>query len=149
MKLATESQTLPATDQHTLQLPFGLIGLPKLTTFSFSPIENSWPFMSMKSIGDQPLDFVVIEPSGLIPDYEVELSDEDAESLQIHSASDALVLNIVTVHSSRANFVTVNLVGPVVFNRHTGIGKQIILLNSSRYSSRHPLVDQRDEVDAA
>jgi len=39
-------------------------------------------------------------------------------------------------------------VGPVVVNRHTGIGKQIIILNSNRYSSRHPLVDQPDEVDA-
>ena len=132
-----------------MHLPFGLIGLPKLTSFAFSPIENSWPFMSMKWVGETPLDFVVIDPSGLIPDYEIELSDEDAEALQIRSASDALVLNIVTVHSSRPNFVTVNLVGPVVVNRHTGIGKQIILLNCNQYSSRHPLIDQRAEVDAA
>ena len=64
-------------------------------------------------------------------------------------AEDAQVLNIVTVHSSRPHFVTVNLVGPVVVNRHTNIGRQIIILNWSRYSSQHPLIDQRPRISAA
>jgi flagellar assembly factor FliW len=149
MKLASETQNNTATDQTLLHLPFGLIGLPKLTTFSLSRIENSWPFMSMKWVGPERMDFVVIDPSGLIPDYEIDLGDEDADSLQIRSAEDAQVLNIVTVHSSRPHFVTVNLVGPVVVNRHTNTGKQIIILNWSRYSSQHPLIDQRPRTNAA
>jgi flagellar assembly factor FliW len=65
------------------------------------------------------------------------------------SADDAQVLNIVTVHSSRPHFVTVNLVGPVVINRHTNVGKQIIILNWSKYSSQHSLIDQRPKINAA
>ena len=149
MKLATETQTNTSADQHLLQLPFGLIGLPKLTAFSLSPIENSWPFMSMNWLGEDKMNFVVIDPSGLIPDYEIELGDEDAEALQIRAAADAQVLNIVTVHSSRPHFVTVNLVGPIVVNRHTNTGKQIIVLNWNRYSSQHPLIDQRPRANAA
>jgi flagellar assembly factor FliW len=149
MKLATEAPTHTATDQHLLHLPYGLIGLPKLTAFSLSPIENSWPFMSMKWLGPERMDFVVIDPSGLVPDYEIELGDEDADALEIRRAEDAQVLNIVTVHSSRPHFVTTNLVGPVVVNRHTNIGKQIIILNWSRYSSQHSLIDQRPRINAA
>jgi len=149
MKLATESQASPSSEQFLLQLPFGLIGLPKLTAFSIFPIENSWPFMSMKWLGEERMEFVVIDPSGLIPDYEIEVSDEDASALQLQSSTDALVLNIVTVHSSRPHFATVNLVGPVVLNRHTGIGKQIIVLNYSRYSSQHSLIDERARENAA
>ena len=149
MKLATEAPTHTATDQHLLHLPYGLIGLPKLTAFSLSPIENSWPFMSMKWLGPERMDFVVIDPSGLVPDYEIELGDEDADALEIRRAEDAQVLNIVTVHSSRPHFATVNLVGPVVLNRHTGIGKQIIVLNYSRYSSQHSLIDERARENAA
>jgi flagellar assembly factor FliW len=149
MKLATEVQTSPAADHQILQLPSGLIGLPKLTTFSIAPIENSWPFMAMNWLGEERMDFVVIDPSGLIPDYEIEVSDEDAEFLELHSAADALILNIVTVHSSRPQFATVNLVGPVVVNRHTGIGKQIIVMNWDRYSTQHPLIDQRRQANAA
>jgi flagellar assembly factor FliW len=149
MKLATETQNSPDTDQHLLQLPFGLIGLPKLTSFSLAPIENSWPFMSMNWLGQERMDFVVIDPSGLIPDYEIELTDEDADALQLRTATDALVLNIVTVHSARPHFVTVNLVGPVVVNRQTSIGKQIITLNFHHYSSHYPLIDQRPRGNAA
>jgi flagellar assembly factor FliW len=149
MKLATESQASPSSEQFLLQLPFGLIGLPQLTAFSIFPIENSWPFMSMKWLGEERMEFVVIDPSGLIPDYEIEVSDEDASALQLQSSTDALVLNIVTVHSSRPHFATVNLVGPVVLNRHTGIGKQIIVLNYSRYSSQHSLIDERARENAA
>jgi len=149
MKLATEVQTSPTADHQILSLPSGLIGLPRLTSFSIAPIENSWPFMAMNWLGEERMDFIVIDPSGLIPDYEIEVSDEDAETLDLHSAEDALVLNIVTIHSSRPQFATVNLVGPVVVNRHTGIGKQIIVMNFDRYSSKHPLIDQRPRANTA
>jgi len=33
----------------------------------------------------------------------------------------------------------VNLKGPIVINRRTLIGKQVILNNASRYSLHHPL----------
>jgi flagellar assembly factor FliW len=149
MKLATEIQTRPSSEECIVQLPFGLIGLPKLTTFALAPIENSWPFMSLNWMGNKRMNFVVIDPSGLIPGYGIELSDEDAESLQIESTEDAMVLNIVTVHSSRPQFLTVNLIGPIVINRQTGIGKQIIIQNWNRYSSEYPLVDQRVHKTAA
>ena len=35
---------------------------------------------------------------------------------------------------------TVNLVGPVIINRRTGLAKQVVLANHTRYSARHPLV---------
>lgn len=149
MKIGIETDPPPSAEKFSLQLPFGLIGLPKLTDFSLSPIKDKWPFLAMNWLGGERLEFVVIDPIGLISDYEVELSDEDAEALQIQSASDALVLAIVTVHTSRAHYVTVNLMGPVVVNRHTGIGKQIITLNCNRYSSHYPLIDQRAQVNAA
>jgi flagellar assembly factor FliW len=149
MKLATETQTCSSSEECILQLPFGLIGLPKLTTFAFAPIENSWPFMSMNWVGNKRMNFVVIDPSGLIPGYDIELSDEDAESLQIESSEDVQILNIVTVHSSRPQFITVNLIGPIVINRQTGIGKQVIIQNWNRYSSEYPLVDQRAHKSAA
>jgi flagellar assembly factor FliW len=39
--------------------------------------------------------------------------------------------------------VTVNLVGPLVVNRATGIGCQVIISNGSDYSIDHVLVDER------
>lgn len=105
--------------------------------------------MTMRSIGGEGVNFVVMEPQGIIPDYELELSEEDADALQIKSADDALVLNIVTIHSARPLYVTVNLVGPVILNRKTLVGKQSIVGKSTRYSVRHVLIDHRNSEEGA
>jgi flagellar assembly factor FliW len=149
MKLETEIQLSPSSGPLMLELPLGLIGLPKLTAFAIAPVENSWPFMLMNSQGGQSVHFVTIDPSGLIPGYEIEVADEDAEWLGITSSEDALVLNIVTVHSNAPQHVTANLVAPVIINRHTAVGKQIIVLNWSRFSSEYPLIDKRAQASAA
>ena len=54
-----------------------------------------------------------------------------------------MVFNIVAIHSHEPQYVTVNLVGPIVVNRHTLIGQQVIIENSSDFSIEHVLVDQR------
>jgi flagellar assembly factor FliW len=43
----------------------------------------------------------------------------------------------VTVHGTSQ--ATVNLKGPVVINRHTHTGKQVIITNATQYSVQHPL----------
>lgn len=141
MKLATENES--ASRQCHINLPFGLIGLADLQWFNLSPIEGSWPFMSMVATTGRKLSFVVVEAQGVIPNYEIELNDEHADALQIQSAEQALVLNIVTIHSPNPLFVTVNLAGPVIVNRATLKGKQIIVANENKYSTRHALIDQR------
>ncbi len=143
MKLETaHSTTLQGSQIH---LPFGLIGLSDLRRFELTPIESSWPFISMRSMDGDEVSFVALEPQGLIPGYEIELGDEDADCLQIRSAEDALVLNIVTIRSTEPQFVTVNLIGPLIVNRHTLLAKQVIIANSEKYSTRHPLIDKRSE----
>jgi flagellar assembly factor FliW len=91
------------------------------------------------------MEFVVIAPSHLLDGYKIVLRDEDVESLQIQEPSAAMVLNIVAIHSHEPQYVTVNLVGPIVVNRYTLIGQQVIIENSSDFSIEHVLVDQRQE----
>ena len=147
MKLATENS--PTLQQCQIHIPFGLIGLSDLQRFDLSYIEGSWPFMSMRCSTSDDFSFIVMEPQGVIPDYEIELSDEDAESLQIATADDALVLNIVTIHTSRPLFVTANLAGPVIVNRRTLIGKQVIIAHVADNSTRYPIIDDRNHAEAA
>jgi flagellar assembly factor FliW len=144
MKLATVTGT--AIQHCQISLPFGLIGLADLQQFDLFPIEGSEPFLNMRSTGVEPLSFVVLEPQGVVAGYEIELSEEDADMLQIQSAEDALVLNIVTIHSSQPLFVTANLAGPVIVNRRTLKGKQLVLRSPHKYSVRHVLIDARADV---
>jgi flagellar assembly factor FliW len=131
----------PTGTRRLFQLPEGLVGFPQHHTFELSILEDQPPFMLLHLKGPGVLEFVVIEPQGIIADYELELFDEDAEFLGIKNASDAFVINIVTVPSDAPTAATVNLAGPVVVNRHTGVAKQCILANYFRYSAHHPLVE--------
>jgi flagellar assembly factor FliW len=83
----------------------------------------------------------------VLESYPLEISDEDAEDLGLQEGNDALVLSIVAIHSLEPQFVTVNLVGPIVVNRKTWVGKQVIVANLEAYSVAHVLVDMREPVE--
>lgn len=121
----------------------GLIGLPELTQMEIVREPESWPFVTLRSPKSEGLEFLAIEPYDFVPGYVLELNDLDTELLGLASSEDALVLNIVTVHSSEPQFVTTNLIGPVVVNRRTLAARQVIIANSDAYSPRHVLVDER------
>lgn len=134
---------LDASGPLSFRLPEGLVGFEEYKTFELLSVPDQFPFLWMRLHGPDTLDFVVIEPGGIIADYELELFDEDASLLGLSAPADALVLNIVTVrHGSNAT-ATVNLAGPVVVNRRTGLARQCILANYGRYSAHHPLVENQ------
>lgn len=144
MTFATETFLPTAvTEPMQIMLPFGLIGLGDLREFDLKAIEGSWPFLTFRSRGDLEIEFLAVEAKNVVSDYAVVLSDEDALGLNLSSADDALVLNIVTIHSMRPQYVTANLAGPIVVNRHTLLGKQIVLMQGEKLSTVHPLIDER------
>lgn len=126
-------------------LPNGLIGLPEITNLQMIQHPECWPFVTLVSpdAGPGSMQFLAIEPHDIVADYVLELNDLDAEALGLTCAADAQILNIVTIHSNEPYFVTANLIGPVVVNRHTREARQVILINSDQYSTRHVLVDER------
>lgn len=133
----------PMSKALKLHFPFGLIGMRQFTRFELHPAPDSPPFSLLRAEGDESTEFVVLDCMGVVDGYEVVLSDEESEALGISSPEDAMVLNIVTIHSMDPTFVTVNLAGPLVVNRSTLLGQQIILSGSSAHSTEHTLVDQR------
>jgi flagellar assembly factor FliW len=140
MKVSTDPLTADSASGHLLKLPQGLIGFPNHHTFELLYQPDQLPFRWLRLHGPEIVHFVVIEPAGLIPDYEPELFDEDANTLGITDPKDALVLNIVTVSQSEPVTATANLIGPVIINRRTGFAKQVVLANHARYEARYPLV---------
>ena len=144
MKLASYL-TNPEAVSHSfdIEIPFGLIGLSHLRRFEVTTDSSSEPFVQMKSISDEELHFLAIIPRDVIPNYEIELHDEDVEELGLTDPEDALIYNIATVHSTQPQYVTVNLIGPLIVNRRTLIGKQVIIANSKQHSTRHALIDER------
>jgi len=150
MTFATET-FLPTTVIEPMQiiLPFGLIGLGELREFDLEPIEGSWPFLNLRSRGDLEIEFLAIEAQNAVGAYVVEVGDEEAQALSLATPDEAMIVNIVTVHSHRPQFVTVNLAGPIVVNRRTLLGKQIVLSAGGKFSTVHPIIDERGKQFAS
>ncbi len=134
---STESETLPEPVICDVRLPMGILGFEQTKNYLLiaNPAEEPFRWLQVK---DNPaLAFVVIEPFLVAPDYHPDIPQPDVEFLGLTSPADAALLNIVTLHGP--HHATVNLKGPVVINRNTGIGKQVIIANASDYSVHHPL----------
>jgi len=86
---------------------------------------------------DPSLAFLVVEPAVVAPEYHPNIADRDAAALGIRTPDDAMLLNIVTVRG--LDRATVNLKGPIVINRQTATGKQVIPEDAAAYSVHHPL----------
>ena len=50
-----------------------------------------------------------------------------------------MILNIVTLPHDQSGKISLNLVGPIIINRRSLVGKQCIINNHEQYSARHTL----------
>jgi len=145
MSIKVAPESLPERDEWLKPMEFtlahGLIGLPEARRMELILNPEELPFMWLRNIDDRALNFIVIEPQGIVPGYAIELNDDDAAALEIASVDDTYVLNIVTLRPNEPGGATVNLMGPIVINRRTLIGRQIVIGNFADYSARHPLLD--------
>jgi len=121
----------------SIHLPFGMLGFERYKNYSLVAEPDQAPFRWLQVEDDPGLAFVVVPPFDVVPGYEPELSDEDVAFLGLEDCSDAWLFNVVTLRSGGR--ASVNLKGPVVINRHTFLGKQVVLANAANYSLQHPL----------
>ena len=145
MKVATESKNNEDVWVKPMEfvLEKGLIGFQDVTQYELLVNSEELPFMWIRAMERHELGFVVIEPSQFMDDYEIELSDDDVSALEIQDEKDALVLNIVTIKNGESlESATVNLIGPIVINKNTLQGRQVIVSNYHRFSARHPMLSE-------
>jgi len=133
---------------NEILLPHGIIGFSAYKRAELLYLPDNLPFLWLRLCGPENLDpvhFVVMEPGSFVPGYEPEIFDEDAEQLGIESAADAMLLNIVTLRNNQPADASINLVGPLIVNRRTRTGRQLVISNYARYSAHHPLIDHSRE----
>ncbi len=145
----TDFDTPPANE---IILPQGLIGFAAYKRAELLYLPDHLPFLWMKLSHPDTADilhFIVIEPGGIVPGYEPEIFDQDIEQLGITNPSEAMIINIVTLQRQTPVEATANLIGPLVVNRRTRIGRQLVISNYSRYSAHHSLVEHSQAATVA
>jgi flagellar assembly factor FliW len=123
--------------QNIIQLPFGLLGFERVKNYALLANPQEEPFMWLQMLDNGRKSFLVVSPFLVMPEYQPDIPGDDVEFLGLADPSDALVYNICTLRGPGK--ATINLKGPIVINRHTMIGKQIIPNNALQYALNHPL----------
>ena len=132
-----EMEPITASTGEAVHLPMGLLGFEQIKDYVLVSNVGEEPFFWLKVEDSSALAFVVVDPFLILPDYRPDIPQVDVEFLGLQKPEDACVLGIVTVHGP--THATINLKGPVVMNRHTRIGKQVIIANAAHYSVQQPL----------
>jgi flagellar assembly factor FliW len=120
----------------TLTFVRPLIGWPQAARFSVNELGPGLaPFARMVCLDQPGLEFVVVLPGCLFADYVVEIPEADVGLLGLGGLDDVCVLALVSRRLGQAP--TVNLLGPIVANRHDGRCVQLVLADSG-YGSAVP-----------
>ncbi|HHW71868.1 MAG TPA: flagellar assembly protein FliW [Firmicutes bacterium] len=134
VQLETRFGTIAVEEDQIINFPRGILGFGDYHRYVLVERENS-SFCLLQSVDEPGLSFVVIMPELVRADYEVELSDEEIELLQIGSPEDGRVFGIVTIPENVAE-MTVNLQAPVVINTKDKLGAQLII-SGDKYHTKH------------
>ncbi len=129
-----------------LTFPQGLLGFEQLTGFLLIDQEEIAPLRWLQPVDEGRLSFTVIDPLLFFPDYAVKLSREDRESLQLAENERPLVLALVTIPED-PRLMTANLLGPLVLNPETRMGRQLVL-HDSGYPVRQRLISDEARTTA-
>jgi flagellar assembly factor FliW len=130
-------------DLPILAFDGSLIGFPEARRFALVRIDpDTETLFRLRCLdGDGPdtdgLEFVVAAPYPFFPGYEPEIDESTAQRLGLVTASDAMVLVVLTVGPTLAA-TTANLFAPIVVNVKTQRASQV-MLSDSGYSLREPL----------
>jgi flagellar assembly factor FliW len=124
------TQTLKSTrfgdveleDEAVVEFPSGLIGL-RGHRYALLPHGADGVFVWLHSMEDPDLALPVTRPWGFFPDYEVELSDSEAERIGVSDPAQAEVYVTVRAAEEAENF-SANLRAPIIIAG--GRGYQVI-----------------------
>jgi flagellar assembly factor FliW len=131
--------SITVAEEQVLRLTEGIIGFPEWTRFVLLNHREGSPFLWFQSVEKQDLAFVLMDPLNLVSDYAIDLSAEDAHSLQLDQpAAEMQALVVVNISKQTPPEITANLLAPVVINPEKKIGKQVVLYQTD-YSVRHPV----------
>jgi len=143
--ISGQQEFVPDETNNKFFMPEGLIGLSEFKNYELIVDPDTLPFVVLRSIQGDEIQIPAVEPIGLVENYKLNIGDEDAEMLALRGAdANPLILNVATIKSFEPQKVTINLAAPILINRRTRVGKQVVLVNYQDYSTSHVLIDETE-----
>ena len=123
----------------SVHFPGGLVGFREFKRFRLFEPAGAYPFKFLQAIQNEEFSFVCIDVGAIRPDMELPLSQDDAEFLAAEKHEDVMVLAIVVI-PEEPRLMTANLAGPLVINKSTLRGRQLVL-DSGKYPLKYQILN--------
>lgn len=135
--MAAEKHQQFLEETLSFQFPEGLYGLEEYRRYRLLLSAENLPFAYLQAEEEPNIRLLITDPFVFFQDYQFELSPEDLEALR-HPEQRAVAVWVTVSAKESLQEATANLLAPLVLNMDQGIGRQVVLHNSS-YSVRTPL----------
>jgi flagellar assembly factor FliW len=132
-------------DQRIMNFPHGLLGFPEHKRYALIQTGRDSCFFWLQSIEDPALAFVVTDPNVFFRDYDVPLRDELVAEMQM---SDPRFAQIFVICNRIDDWLTGNLLGPIVINVANHSAQQVVL-TEKKWTTRQPLLRLSSGVQLA
>ena len=132
-------------DDRIMTFPNGLLGFPSYTRFALIQTGEENYFFWLQSVDEPNLAFVVTDPAIFFKDYQVPVREETAQELQL---TDPAFVQTFVICNKVGEWLTGNLLGPIVVNAQNRLGQQVVL-TEKKWTTRQPLLRLGAEVPLA
>lgn len=136
---------LSIDNDSLITFPRGLLGFPNYTQYALIEAAAGAEFFWLQAIDEPQLAFIVTDPSLFFKDYDVPLREENQAELHITDASQGRVLVIC---NRVGEWLTGNLLGPIVINDQNRLAQQVVL-TEKKWTTRQPLIRLGGELRLA
>ena len=124
VEVRTRFGTLPVNKENLLDLPEGIPGFEGLHQFVLLNEEGNTSVFYLQSLDDPDIRLPVTSPHWFRVDYQIELSDEELETLQLEHPDDTAILVTIADDDSSPAGLRANFRGPIILNTEKRIGMQ-------------------------
>ncbi len=124
-------------ERQLLTFPMGLYGFESYRNFALLD-SHTPPFYWLQSVEDRDVAFIVINPYMVVPEYVLDISEDDLATIGNPAPEELLVFAIVTIPAEQRD-ISCNLQGPIIIHREERLGRQSISLEQ-RWEIKHYLL---------
>ena len=136
---------LVVDEERVIGFPRGLLGFPSFTRYALIQAGEENYFFWLQCVDEPSLAFVVADPGIFFKGYDVPLKEETRQELDL--ADDAFA-QVFVICNKVEDWLTGNLLGPLVVNAGNRTGQQVVL-TEKKWSTRQPLMQLRAEQPMA
>ena len=124
--------------KEVIEFPEGLYGFEEYNRYLYVEGQDDTLFSYLQCLDNTEITFIVANPRQIVKNYMLTVSENEMNGLDMRCEEDLLDYVIITIPDNIEE-MSANLLGPIIINKKTKIGKQAISLNPN-YTTKYQIL---------